>query len=79
MSGHPARPPGDEAENVVEAVEIVAAAILVSMVLAASVATLWQQNAQKLVAIAGVLLLAVMAVHRGDAALLDAVGRLLTP
>jgi hypothetical protein len=64
----------------VEVVEVVAAAVLVAVLLAAGVATVMgRMNALRLLTLAGVLLLAVMAVHRGDAALLTGVSELIKP
>jgi hypothetical protein len=61
-------------------VEVVAAGVLVALLLVAGIATVsGKANSLRLLTIAGVLLLALLAVHRGDAALLTGVSGLVKP
>lgn len=61
-------------------VEIVAGAVLVTLLLAAGVVTVTGKcKALRVMSVAGVLLLALMAVHRGDATLLTGLGDLVRP
>jgi hypothetical protein len=61
-------------------VEVVAAAVLVVLLLTAGIATVvGKANALRLLTRAGVLLLALIAVHRGAATLLTGVSHLVMP
>jgi hypothetical protein len=69
-----------EGPRQVAVVEVVAAAVLVAIVLMAAVAAVvGKANALRLLSLSGVLLLAVLAVHRGDAALLSGIAGILKP
>jgi hypothetical protein len=66
--------------SVVGVIEVVAAAVLVVLLLTAGIATVvGKTGALRLLTIAGMLLLAVMAIHRGDATLLTGVSHLVIP
>ena len=61
-------------------VEVTAAAVLVAIMIAGGVAAVaGKPDAIRVLSVAGVLLLAVMSIHRGDPALLTGVTGILKP
>jgi hypothetical protein len=72
--------PRGSREEPVGVVEVVAGAVLVALLLAAGVReVVGKPGTLRLISIAGVLLLALLAVHRGDATLLTSVTGLVLP